>query len=124
MTKDNTGERAFCMTLQTREQHIRRSKATSNICTNEALMAVAAAVYLSIVGPKGLEAIAKANIANARNLMARIDELDGFDAPVFKAYHFNEFVVRSVVRPGTEQAPGKEGHNRRIGHRTPCPAHE
>jgi glycine dehydrogenase subunit 1 len=99
MTRDNTGERAFCMTLQTREQHIRRSKATSNICTNEALMAVAAAVYLSVVGPKGLEAIAKANIANARNLMARIDELDGFDAPVFKAYHFNEFVVRSVVRP-------------------------
>ena len=99
MTRDNAGERAFCMTLQTREQHIRRSKATSNICTNEALMAVAAAVYLSVVGPKGLEAIAKANIANARNLMARIDELDGFDAPVFKAYHFNEFVVRTSVRP-------------------------
>jgi glycine dehydrogenase subunit 1 len=99
MTKDNAGERAFCMTLQTREQHIRRSKATSNICTNEALMAVAAAVYLSVVGPKGLEAIAKTNIANARDLMARIDELDGFDAPVFKAYHFNEFVVRTGVRP-------------------------
>ena len=99
MTKDNAGERAFCMTLQTREQHIRRSKATSNICTNEALMAVAAAVYLSVVGPKGLEAIAKANIANARDLMARIDELDGFDAPIFKAYHFNEFVVRTGVRP-------------------------
>lgn len=99
MTRDNRGERAFCMTLQTREQHIRRSKATSNICTNEALMAIAAAVYLSIVGPKGLEAIAKVNISNARDLMARIDELDGFDAPVFKAYHFNEFVVRTSVRP-------------------------
>ncbi|HEY3420154.1 MAG TPA: aminomethyl-transferring glycine dehydrogenase subunit GcvPA [Methanomassiliicoccales archaeon] len=99
MTRDNAGERAFCMTLQTREQHIRRSKATSNICTNEALMAVAAAVYLSVVGPKGLEAIAKANISNARNLMTRIDELPGFDAPAFKAYHFNEFVVRTSVRP-------------------------
>ena len=99
MTRDNTGERAFCMTLQTREQHIRRSKATSNICTNEALMAVAAAVYLSVVGPKGLEAIAKANISNARDLMGRIDELDGFDAPVFRSYHFNEFVVRTSVRP-------------------------
>jgi glycine dehydrogenase subunit 1 len=99
MTRDNTGQRAFCMTLQTREQHIRRSKATSNICTNEALMAVAAAVYLSVVGPKGLEAIAKANISNARSLMARIDDLPGFDAPVFKAYHFNEFVVRTSVRP-------------------------
>ena len=99
MTKDNTGERAFCMTLQTREQHIRRSKATSNICTNEALMAVAAAVYLSVVGAKGLEAIAKANISNARDLIEKIDGLDGFDAPVFKAYHFNEFVVRTSVRP-------------------------
>ena len=99
MTRDSTGERAFCMTLQTREQHIRRSKATSNICTNEALMAVAAAVYLSIVGPKGLEAIAKANISNARDLIEKIDGLDGFDAPVFKAYHFNEFVVRTKVRP-------------------------
>lgn len=99
MTRDNSGERAFCMTLQTREQHIRRSKATSNICTNEALMAVAAAVYLSVVGPKGLEAIAKANIINSRSLMARIDDLPGFDAPVFKAYHFNEFVVRTSVRP-------------------------
>jgi glycine dehydrogenase subunit 1 len=99
MTKDKAGERAFCMTLQTREQHIRRSKATSNICTNESLMAVAAAVYLSVVGPKGLKAIANANITNARNLMARIDELDGFDAPIFKAYHFNEFVVRTGVRP-------------------------
>ena len=99
MTRDNTGERAFCMTLQTREQHIRRSKATSNICTNEALMAVAAAVYLSVVGPKGLKAIAKANISNARDLIEKIDGLDGFDAPVFKAYHFNEFVVRTSVRP-------------------------
>ena len=99
LTRDNTGERAFCMTLQTREQHIRRSRATSNICTNEALMAVAAAVYLSVVGPKGLERIARANIANARSLMARIDELDGFYAPVFQAYHFNEFVVRTSMRP-------------------------
>jgi glycine dehydrogenase subunit 1 len=99
MTRDNAGERAFCMTLQTREQHIRRSKATSNICTNEALMAVAAAVYLSVVGPKGLEAIAKANIMNARSLMARIDDLPGFDAPIFQAYHFNEFVVRTSIRP-------------------------
>ena len=62
-------------------------------------MAVAAAVYLSVVGPKGLAEIAKANIANARSLMARIGELDGFDAPIFKAYHFNEFVVRTGVRP-------------------------
>jgi glycine dehydrogenase subunit 1 len=99
MTRDLDGERAFCMTLQTREQHIRRSKATSNICTNEALMAVTAAVYLSILGKQGLENLAKLNIARARKLMKMIAEVEEFDSPAFDAYHFNEFVIRSPVRP-------------------------
>jgi glycine dehydrogenase subunit 1 len=99
MTHDSEGERAFCMTLQTREQHIRRSKATSNICTNEALMAVAASVYLSILGKEGLKGLAKVNIARAKRLMRRVGEIEGFVSPVFEGGHFNEFAVKAPGRP-------------------------
>lgn len=95
LTKDARGHRAFCMTLQTREQHIRRERAMSNICTNETLVAIASAVFMAVLGSNGLRALALENIRRARELASRINALDGYTAPVFPGFHFNEFVVRT-----------------------------
>jgi glycine dehydrogenase subunit 1 len=97
MTRDAEGRRAFCMTMQSREQHIRREKAMSNICTNETLLAVASAAYMSVLGANGLRRVATENIERARTLAARIAKVGGFHAPVFSGPHFNEFVVRTEV---------------------------
>ena len=96
-TKDANGRRSFCMTLQTREQHIRKQNATSNICTNEALVSVASVAYLALLGGNGLRKVAKSNLVAARELARSINHLKRFKAPMFKSAHFNEFTVRSKV---------------------------
>ncbi len=94
LTKDVKANRAFCMTLQTREQHIRREKAMSNICTNESLMAVAAAAYMAVLGSNGMRKVAAECLRRAKELAASINQIPGFKAPIFQGPHFNEFTVR------------------------------
>ena len=93
MTKDNRGQRAFVLTLQAREQHIRRQKATSNICSNQSLMALWATVYCSLMGRQGLKDAAELSFAGAHYLCDRLVATDHFSL-VYEKPFFNEFVVR------------------------------